>query len=73
LRFRRLIESGDFTGAVQVALDQVRGGANLLDVNMDADLLDSAASSRAARPRRAARPASAASSRSRSAPTRALS
>src|SRR5205814_2093293 len=41
LRFRRLIESGDFTGAVQVALEQVRGGANLLDVNMDADLLDS--------------------------------
>ena len=40
-RFRRLIESGDFTGAVQVALDQVRGGANLLDVNMDADLLES--------------------------------
>src|SRR6184192_1775521 len=40
-RFRRLIESGDYTGAVQVALDQVRGGANLLDVNMDADLLDS--------------------------------
>src|SRR5205807_329213 len=31
IRFRRLIESGDFTGAVQVALDQVRGGANLLD------------------------------------------
>jgi 5-methyltetrahydrofolate--homocysteine methyltransferase len=43
MRFRRLIESGDFTGAVQVALDQVRGGANLLDVNMDADLLDSEA------------------------------
>ena len=41
IRFRRLIESGDFTGAVQVALEQVRGGANLLDVNMDADLLDS--------------------------------
>ena len=40
-RFRRLIEAGDFTGAVDVALDQVRGGANLLDVNMDADLLDS--------------------------------
>ncbi len=40
-RFRRLIESGDFQGAVQVALEQVRGGANLLDVNMDADLLDS--------------------------------
>jgi 5-methyltetrahydrofolate--homocysteine methyltransferase len=42
-RFRRLIESGDYAGAVQVALDQVRGGANMLDVNMDADLLDSEA------------------------------
>jgi 5-methyltetrahydrofolate--homocysteine methyltransferase len=41
-RFRRLIESGDFQGAVEVALDQVRGGANILDVNMDADLLESA-------------------------------
>ncbi|MGI5181988.1 methionine synthase [Dactylosporangium sp. CA-152071] len=40
-RFRRLIESDDHQGAVDVALEQVRGGANLLDVNMDADLLDS--------------------------------
>jgi 5-methyltetrahydrofolate--homocysteine methyltransferase len=40
-RFRRLIEAGDFQGAVDVALDQVRGGANILDVNMDADLLES--------------------------------
>jgi 5-methyltetrahydrofolate--homocysteine methyltransferase len=40
-RFRALIESGDFQGAVGVALEQVRGGANVLDVNMDADLLDS--------------------------------
>jgi 5-methyltetrahydrofolate--homocysteine methyltransferase len=40
-RFRRLIEAGDFQAAVDVALEQVRGGANLLDVNMDADLLDS--------------------------------
>src|SRR5438094_5104491 len=40
-RFRRLIEGGDFQEAVDVALEQVRGGANLLDVNMDADLLDS--------------------------------
>ncbi|HEV8251379.1 MAG TPA: methionine synthase [Gaiellaceae bacterium] len=40
-RFRRLIEAGDFGAAVDVALEQVRGGANLLDVNMDADLLDS--------------------------------
>ena len=39
-RFRRLVEADDFNGAVDVALDQVRGGANLLDVNMDADLLD---------------------------------
>src|SRR6188508_2419023 len=40
-RFRRLIEAGDYQGAVDVALEQVRGGANILDVNMDADLLDS--------------------------------
>jgi 5-methyltetrahydrofolate--homocysteine methyltransferase len=40
-RFRRLIEAADYTGAVEVAVEQVRGGANLLDVNMDADLLDS--------------------------------
>jgi 5-methyltetrahydrofolate--homocysteine methyltransferase len=39
-RFRRLIESGDFQQALDVALEQVRGGANLIDVNMDADLLD---------------------------------
>ena len=42
-RFRRMIESNDLQGAVDVALEQVRGGANLLDVNMDADLLDSEA------------------------------
>ena len=40
-RFRRLIEADDHQAAVDVALEQVRGGANLLDVNMDADLLDS--------------------------------
>ena len=40
-RFRRLVEAGDFGAAVDVALEQVRGGANLLDVNMDADLLES--------------------------------
>ncbi|QKG26937.1 methionine synthase [Actinomadura verrucosospora] len=40
-RFRNLIEAGDHQAAVDVALEQVRGGANLLDVNMDADLLDS--------------------------------
>jgi 5-methyltetrahydrofolate--homocysteine methyltransferase len=41
-RFRSLIEAGDFQSALDVALEQVRGGANFLDVNMDADLLDSA-------------------------------
>ncbi|BBG02128.1 MULTISPECIES: methionine synthase [Pseudonocardia] len=40
-RFRRLIESKDYNGALDVALDMVRGGANILDVNMDADLLES--------------------------------
>jgi 5-methyltetrahydrofolate--homocysteine methyltransferase len=39
-RFRRLVEGGDFQAALDVAIEQVRGGANLLDVNMDADLLD---------------------------------
>src|SRR5205085_2288514 len=40
-RFRRLIEARDYGAALEVALEQVRGGANLLDVNMDADLLES--------------------------------
>jgi 5-methyltetrahydrofolate--homocysteine methyltransferase len=39
-RFRSLVESGDLEEAVEVALEQVRSGANALDVNMDADLLD---------------------------------
>ena len=39
-RFRSLVEADDYAAAVDVALEQVRGGANLLDVNMDADLLD---------------------------------
>ncbi|MEM7204649.1 MAG: methionine synthase [Planctomycetota bacterium] len=40
-RFRKLISSGDYNTALEVALDQVRGGANVLDVNMDEGLLDS--------------------------------
>ena len=40
-RFRELVEANDYSTAVDVALEQVRGGANLLDVNMDADLLES--------------------------------
>jgi 5-methyltetrahydrofolate--homocysteine methyltransferase len=39
-KFRRLIESGDYAAAVEIAREQVDSGANLLDVNMDADLLD---------------------------------
>jgi 5-methyltetrahydrofolate--homocysteine methyltransferase len=42
-RFERLIKARDWAGAAQVALDQVRGGANILDVNMDEGLLDSEA------------------------------
>jgi len=40
-RFARLIKAGDYGEAARVALDQVRGGANLLDVNMDEGMLDS--------------------------------
>ncbi len=42
-RFARLVKSGDLSAATDVALDQVRGGANLIDVNMDEALLDSEA------------------------------
>ena len=40
-RFAELIKAGDYGTAVEVALDQVRGGANILDVNMDEGMLDS--------------------------------
>jgi 5-methyltetrahydrofolate--homocysteine methyltransferase len=40
-RFAELIKKGELASALAVALDQVRGGANLLDVNMDEGLLDS--------------------------------
>jgi len=39
-RFRRLIEAGDFETALEVARDQVEGGAQVIDVNMDDGLLD---------------------------------
>src|SRR4029078_10461864 len=39
-RFRRLVEVGDYAEAVAVAREQVEGGADLIRVNMDADLLD---------------------------------
>jgi 5-methyltetrahydrofolate--homocysteine methyltransferase len=40
-RFARLIRAGSYADAAHVALDQVRGGANLIDVNMDEGMLDS--------------------------------
>ena len=40
-RFRRLIEAQDYETALEVARQQVEGGAQLLDVNMDQGLLDS--------------------------------
>ncbi len=40
-RFARLIAAGDYEGALEVARQQVEGGANILDVNMDEGLLDS--------------------------------
>ncbi len=43
-KFANLIKAGDFAAALAVALDQVRGGANVLDVNMDEGMLDSVAS-----------------------------
>jgi 5-methyltetrahydrofolate--homocysteine methyltransferase len=40
LKFKRLIKEGDFDAAIAVARQQIEGGANMLDVNMDADLID---------------------------------
>ena len=40
-KFRDLIQKGDFPQAVSVALQQVRSGANIIDVNMDEGMLDS--------------------------------
>jgi 5-methyltetrahydrofolate--homocysteine methyltransferase len=41
-RFLNLIKAGDYETALEVALDQVQGGAQILDVNMDEGMLDSA-------------------------------
>ena len=40
-RFARLVKTGQYADAAAVALEQVRGGANLIDVNMDEGMLDS--------------------------------
>src|SRR6478735_9822032 len=42
-KFSKLILGGDFDGALAVARQQVKGGANILDVNMDEGMIDSEA------------------------------
>ncbi len=42
-KFRKLIKDGKYGEAVEVALEQVRNGANIIDVNMDEGMLDSEA------------------------------
>src|SRR5436190_7647236 len=42
-RFLKLIKEDKFEEALDVALDQVRGGAQVIDVNMDEGMLDSKA------------------------------
>lgn len=41
-KFRKLVKEGDFAAALDVARDQVAMGAQVIDVNMDEGLLDSA-------------------------------
>ena len=41
-KFRKLITAGDYAGALAVARDQVANGAQIIDVNMDEGLIDSA-------------------------------
>jgi 5-methyltetrahydrofolate--homocysteine methyltransferase len=43
-KFADLVRKGDFQTASQVGLDQVKNGANIVDVNMDEGMLDGAAS-----------------------------
>jgi 5-methyltetrahydrofolate--homocysteine methyltransferase len=40
-RFRKLIVAGDYAGALTIAREQVAGGAQIVDVNMDEALIDS--------------------------------
>jgi len=42
-RFRKLIEAGDYTAALEVARAQVENGAQVIDINMDEGLIDSVA------------------------------
>ncbi len=41
-RFRKLITGGDFDAALEVARAQVENGAQIIDINMDEGMLDSA-------------------------------
>ncbi|NDC59441.1 MAG: methionine synthase, partial [Alphaproteobacteria bacterium] len=45
-KFRKLIEADDYSGALAVARQQVEAGANVLDVNMDAAMIDGVAAMR---------------------------
>src|SRR5882757_8814905 len=45
-KFSKLILAGDFDGALAVARQQVEGGANILDINMDEGMIDSEAAMR---------------------------
>jgi 5-methyltetrahydrofolate--homocysteine methyltransferase len=42
-KFRKLIEAGDYTAALEVARQQVANGAQIIDINMDEGMLDSEA------------------------------
>ncbi len=45
-KFRKLIEKEDYESALSVARDQVEGGAQIIDVNMDEGMIDSVAAMR---------------------------
>jgi len=40
-KFAQLVKAGDLEGALAIARQQIEGGANILDVNMDEGMLDS--------------------------------
>lgn len=45
-KFRKLIKAGDYEAALSVAREQVEGGAQIIDVNMDEGLIDSVSAMR---------------------------
>jgi len=42
-KFSRFVTSGDYEGALTIAKDQVEGGAQVIDINMDEAMIDSKA------------------------------